>query len=82
MRIVYVYISGYLLLWYSSHSEKPVVRQMSWLPNRHILSLCYDSTATWLLCGIKDALVVVPALALLVSKFFVSKHILTQYIYI
>ncbi|XP_041350104.1 uncharacterized protein LOC121369224 isoform X2 [Gigantopelta aegis] len=63
-----------ILLRYSLSGKPPHIKQLSWLPERVIVSMCFDPTVTWLLIlTSKPELFIIPAFSLMEPKAMVNQ---------
>lgn len=58
--------NNFIVLWYSSGNQSPVVKQLPWPSDHPITSLCFDPTVSWLLVLTDNAsLFIIPAVSML-----------------
>lgn len=57
-----------MLLRYEVSSRTPVIKQLPWLPEKRIASMCFDPTMTWLLIATEtsEEIYIIPALSIVV----------------
>ncbi len=72
--MVYVTLSNVtdeILLRYSIAGKAPLVKQLSWIPGKTIIAMCFDPTVTWLLVLTHEPdIYLVPAFSIMVNNTF------------
>ncbi|GFR62453.1 X-linked retinitis pigmentosa GTPase regulator-like protein [Elysia marginata] len=62
--------NDYLLLCYDIMGKPPIIKQVPWLPDKTIASMCFDPTLTWLLIVTQNSneIYILPALSIVVGE--------------
>ncbi|XP_059167595.1 uncharacterized protein LOC131949741 [Physella acuta] len=70
----------YILLRYDVSSRTPVIKQLPWLPEKKIASMCFDPTMTWLLIATEtsEEIYIIPALSIVDSDAIVNRIFTTD----
>ncbi|RUS76283.1 hypothetical protein EGW08_015955 [Elysia chlorotica] len=69
-----------LLLRYDITGKPPVIKQVSWLPDKRIASMCFDPTLTWLLIVTESSneIYILPALSIVNPNAVVNQIFKTE----
>ncbi|CAL1526241.1 unnamed protein product [Lymnaea stagnalis] len=67
--------NDHLLLRYDVSGRSPIIKQLPWLPEKSIGSMCFDQTLTWLLIvtEVSQEIFIVPALSIIDSEAVVNQ---------